>query len=971
MDLSWHFFLLLTATIQAASSSTESELSEAGTNFSDTLGSHSYSTSPPTGAGWGAHPPIDYFRCEPCKCHHLANLSISADCSTLALGTVPLGLPDRTTRLVLSSCDITAFKVTSLLEYKYLGYLDLSNNKMSRLSNTSNAIQCKVSVSALDLSSNKISTIDDGALWCFPQLTTLNLQQNELVYLGNRTLHGAASLRQLDLSYNRLHSLGLGVFDPVPQLRVLRLGHNNNFTYGYNRFHPRIFQPLQQLEVLYAQHLYPSNTYPLAALAVLTQLRELSLDGSDHSFVNTSLRHLDKLTSLLLGVDGLCSIKILSKSFFHDLPQLRSIHIEGCPLSNISEEAFDKNIDLEKINLTLINLSLGRIFQGLGGLKNASVRSLTLSKIRAGHMDACAYLSQQEAAGLRDMTHLEELYLENNGVSFLTHGFLRLLPTSIKVLSVSGNLLTHGRSLLATHKPKAGPELLPNLVSLREDMQDTVVYHGVAGAAAPEQCSGTSGGMGGEEDDRSDDSQFGLDVSANPQVNLPTGLQEYSAVHSFHFGSEAFSGGRKKRLKLGNLKILNISNTFFTQWGSKKLESRVQVADLSNNFCQSLSQTFLNVQNSLVTLLASGNYLGHDLAADIQGEKLSRGQKVKHLDLSNNRLQDLPEKVFQGLVSLQVLTLSYNDIHSINIRLAHMKHLLLLDLSRNSISWIGQRMRDDLDQIALNHSVSLDLSSNPLPCTCDGLDVLRWLAMTNVRILHRDYLYCLDQEKRQSYIGNASQKFHTLQKLCLSQKYIFVITSFTAAFLFFIFSSIVIFKKRWWLYYMRSVIIARVYGFRPRLEPARFKFDAYIVYSTADVSFVFGECLQELEVKRGHKLCLEDRDFLIGSFIPCNITSAISSSRLTVAVISRDFWEGEWTEYSVQMALVEHAQSKRKVLHLLTYKDVSAEDLPRELLKVYTANDFSEYPPADCNNDVKAAFWDSFSQTIGHQAGEQ
>lgn len=57
-----------------------------------------------------------------------------------------------------------------------------------------------------------------------------------------------------------------------------------------------------------------------------------------------------------------------------------------------------------------------------------------------------------------------------------------------------------------------------------------------------------------------------------------------------------------------------------------------------------------------------------------------------------------------------------------------------LDLSNNLIPTLSRHHRLALDRLATNHTISLHLRGNPLTCTCQALDMVRWLGRTAVRL---------------------------------------------------------------------------------------------------------------------------------------------------------------------------------------------------------------------------------------------
>ena len=57
-----------------------------------------------------------------------------------------------------------------------------------------------------------------------------------------------------------------------------------------------------------------------------------------------------------------------------------------------------------------------------------------------------------------------------------------------------------------------------------------------------------------------------------------------------------------------------------------------------------------------------------------------------------------------------------------------------VDLTNNMISYLPLSLTNTLDHLAARHTFTVRLRGNPLTCTCQTLDMVAWLAATDVRL---------------------------------------------------------------------------------------------------------------------------------------------------------------------------------------------------------------------------------------------
>lgn len=73
-------------------------------------------------------------------------------------------------------------------------------------------------------------------------------------------------------------------------------------------------------------------------------------------------------------------------------------------------------------------------------------------------------------------------------------------------------------------------------------------------------------------------------------------------------------------------------------------------------------------------------------------------------------------------------------VQEVPVDMSSLVALSELDLSNNLIHILPLSQRHALDRLAATHTLTLRLRGNPLTCTCQGLDMVRWLTQTVVRL---------------------------------------------------------------------------------------------------------------------------------------------------------------------------------------------------------------------------------------------
>ena len=133
------------------------------------------------------------------------------------------------------------------------------------------------------------------------------------------------------------------------------------------------------------------------------------------------------------------------------------------------------------------------------------------------------------------------------------------------------------------------------------------------------------------------------------------------------------------------------------------------------------------------------------------------------------------------------------------------------------------------------------------------------------------------------------------------------------------------------------------------VDDADYEYDAFVAYNRGDVEWVVNSLLPNLEDRAGFKLCIHDRDFLVGNVIEETIVESIDRSRKTILVLSQHFLQSNWCYFEMQMARNRLFMRGRDCLIPLLMEDIPLETLGRSstlrnLLETKTYLKWTEKP---------------------------
>ena len=447
-------------------------------------------------------------------------------------------------------------------------------------------------------------------------------------------------------------------------------------------------------------------------------------------------------------------------------------------------------------------------------------------------------------------------------------------------------------------------------------------------------------------------------------VSLKVLIMDHSALRSsdlFNFTFIDFRTIQKYNIR-GNV-VFNLQGKIFS--------SNLTHADYSDNFISDINPRFFHNAN-LSHLDFTNNYLGDKINKGLRSHVLQDQRFLSNLSLAKNRIQSIPNSLFDNLTHLTQLDLSENDIQSMTFSIKKLIKLEFLSLQNNRIKFLSHENMRELEK-RRRKLLTIDLTGNEFLCSCETLDFLNWIKNHKVtrtlKFKNYEEYKCLFSNLTQRNFTDLLYLIKDLEKQCSS--YTGVIVGSVAIMTTVVVSVIagIVYRWRWRLRYM-YYMAKRTYKRNTLAQNLSqdnyrriFRYDAFISYSTDDREFALHEMMEHIESQTDLSLCFHERDFLPGNDIAENIANAIHDSRKVVCVISNSFLSSHWCMYEFNMALMEriHGREGENMLMLVLTEAFDAQKVPRSMFEFIRSNSYLEIP-----DDVACVsmFWDKLIEAL-------
>jgi len=378
------------------------------------------------------------------------------------------------------------------------------------------------------------------------------------------------------------------------------------------------------------------------------------------------------------------------------------------------------------------------------------------------------------------------------------------------------------------------------------------------------------------------------------------------------FGNVNFTFGR-------HLKLFDLDWTYFTNCnGTFNGIDNIEIFKMSGFNCADINLNMMHSFKQLRSLKSKAANLGLGLEKDVSGQFLDGLNLLENIDFSGNMFSSLQVNLLRSQYhSLVTLSLSDNKLTDFPINISKFSKLVYIDVSTNQIRYLQLGTIKELDaaNTNLNSKLNLRLSGNIFECNCMSMQFIQWTQETYISLDNKGNYSCVYIDGSTKSTVYAYQHINMLRSNCMSNFWLVFSLSLSGSFIIIIVGSCIGFKYMITLQYWYLNIHWK-YRHYSRLDgdSKEYKYNAFVAYHNSDYKWVCGPLCSYLEKERNHVLCLHHRDFIHGSFIADNVCDAISQSRKTILVISKQFLESNWCEFELKMARMQMFHESRDML---------------------------------------------------------
>ncbi|KAM4652197.1 uncharacterized protein O3C94_014551 [Discoglossus pictus] len=845
------------------------------------------------------------------------------------INSIVSDLPQNTKYLNISYNQIRILDKGSFMHTPLLQLLHLDHNRLQNIA--PGAFENLGNLGTLYLSYNKISSLTGGAFHGLRNLTYLFLNQNSIVYIDVNAFLPLSNLNFLNLSSNHLKNFSKVVqsIQPLKMLNILHLCNNQLTSLNHSNKLPF---SLSQLS-LCKNHLHDLKCQQ----DFLVNISYLDLSYNNVTSYSLQKVNLGNVTFLKLGFNHFFNILnyLKNTTVKPDKIDYSGLYLnDGPKLREICKYLTNKIT----YKLTLVNNSITYLPKHT--FEKCPIHFLDLSINRLKNVNCLEFMEYL------DITHLT---IEHNLLKKLVNcanatKFLNLTTISFqfnRIWSVDANAFAHTPNLhelqlnmnniawLGKYAFNGSKHL--KILRLDDNLITDLYNTSFAGLAELETLNLRNNRISVIFNDTFQNlvKLNSLDLGGNKITHL-----EFRCFRGLQSLTTLF---------LDSNRITKISSDTFTY-----VETTLQVLDMKQNELsfdsprkylspfhklqklydlklqaqqphglQTMPRGFLAGLTSLTSLYLSQNRLSH-LNPDVFDDL----SQLTFLSLSEdcNGVQNLPHGIFKNLTNLHILNLENICLQNLERNVfGNLTQLRKLQLMKNGLKHINVKVLKNMTNLKY-----LDLRSCPITCTCNNVNLQRWLNQSQVHVVYPYNLSC--PSKPTSY-------FHDFDiHVCDNKIKLHLFCSTFTILLMFIIFPVVYSKFYWRLKYNYFLFLSWLHE-HWKSDKELYKYDAFVSYNTHDEQWVYSTMLPMLETcnpSKAFRLCLHHRDFEPGRYIIDNIVDSIHNSRKTICVISRNYLRSEWCSLEMQLASYKLFDEMRDVL-----VPIFLEKIPERELSIY------------------------------------
>ncbi|XP_069119797.1 toll-like receptor 4 [Argopecten irradians] len=788
----------------------------------------------------------------------------------------------------------------------------------------------------------------------FPSsVTHLSLAQNLFEVLLNSTFSNLRNLQSLNISHNRLSRMDYSCFEGLESLTTLDISYNE-LEMTTNVYTPGIFRHLKNLKVLNIHGNVRQSTigqnYPDVALSDLKMLEVLKIDGIRGVIFGDGfqeLKHLKILDMTSRHADGFCELIDVYNTTFSSLSNstLSVLKLVQCSIYRIAPGAFSMLSFLTELDLSENNyIAFDGMRNASFGLNSTNIRVLRLNAINK-HSDPWT-LKYEDFVYFTE-TNLKTLTLHTNRITKIDKEVMNLLPTSLENISLRDNILTDAKFLQNIN-------LLKNLVVLDISYQldysathdDIRTQHNVISWKDQKQFT---------EKAASNTNLFRKKILDYPQGTY-TGSSSLHPPNNPRRRGDIYPLPTKLRkifarsLKLGTLPVpaltfdsnnsveyVDLSSNGLPAWyGQWSGLHSLRVFNISFNGIFHLAPDTFGDMANLHSLFLNGNRLGKAIMQDKHFLTFSNQTKLTYLNLSDNGLTDLPKYIFARQSSLEKLEMQDNLLSAINFQMKSLERIKEINLSNNTIKDLTHVNMEEIDYLGKRSNFTIDLTGNPLLCTCDQLEQLRWMADSKPVFRNLKQYICKANNDSLVRLQWLDDLVREMEIDCIAEEVILICAVVFCGLCFILALAALAYYKTSRLMYLFSVgrkhynPLGTITPKGTNIQDGEDEQMEFTVYFSMEPSLDMNEFAGQLKEHLQNKdisVCIPELDIKVGVKETVAIVHAMNNSACILALIDNRYMTSFQRLFEFEVAVSEGIQNRFNNLIVVLLKDLDSKHL--------------------------------------------
>ncbi|XP_069119778.1 toll-like receptor 4 isoform X2 [Argopecten irradians] len=789
-----------------------------------------------------------------------------------------------------------------------------------------------------------------------PSVVNISLAYNKFKVLLNGTFTNLTNLQSLNISHNRLSRMDYSCFEGLESLTTLDISYNE-LKMTTNVYTPGIFRHLKNLTFLDIHaNIRQSTTdqkYPDEALSELEFLQELMMDGLTDVTFGQGFRKLTHLTVLDMSVrddESSCVLINVHNTTFSSLSYstLSLLKLVQCDIYRIAPGAFSMLTFLTELDLSKNDRLTFK------GMTNASV-GFNLTNIQVVHLNGINRhsdpwtLKQDDFVHFHD-TNLKTLTLDSNRITNIEVDVIDVLPITLQLLTIRENYLTDAHFLAELVR-------LENLLVF--DISYQLHYTMSLGIIPKNEITSLAASQESPEDPEAVEGDRGNTQTFETKPIEMKNTMNYSIMHhDKRTENDVIKLPFRLRKAIGNnLKIDPLSAPPVTFDANNSLE----YLDLSSNgvhawygkwsglhFLRFLNVSFNGIfrvapdtfgdMASLNTLFLNGNRLGVSIMQDKQFLTFSNQTKLIYLNLSDNAFTDLPEFIFVKQTNLKILDLRYNYLTAINFRMKSLGRIKEINLSNNTIRELTRINMEEIDYLSKKSNFTIDLTGNPLLCTCDQLEQLRWMAVSKPVFRNLKQYTCKANNGSFARLQWLDDLVGGMEIDCIAEEVILICAVVFCGLCFILALAALAYYKKSRLMYHFSVGRKHCNPLGTKTPKGtniqvgeeneeQLKYTVYLSMASSEEGNKFAEQLEEYLTDKGISVCIPELSGQSGMNETIAIVQTMNKCACILALIDNEYMVSFPRLFEFEVAVTEGIQNRFSNLIVVLLKDLDNKHL--------------------------------------------